>query len=257
MFKLIKAASKKYPHVRNWTPATPHADQPQPLQEDLALLEPEEMMEPELSAAVAQMQAAPPEEVAGHVILEAQAKAYEKMVEAESEAKLIRKRAYDEAFLAGKEAAQQELEAKRTELATLLEEVEAERVSFFDRMEPEVARLSITIAEKVIARQLEVHPETVVDLVKNAMRRMQERETLRVRLNPDDVPIVRAAREDLLSEINGVQKLELIDDRRVGRGGCVVESNNGVLDARIKTQLEEMERVIEEAATRGKAPSAE
>jgi hypothetical protein len=49
--------------------------------------------------------------------------------------------------------------------------------------------------------------------------------------------------------VDGVRKLELVDDRRVGRGARIVESENGVMDARIKTQLDEVTRVVGEATT--------
>ncbi|NIM06545.1 MAG: hypothetical protein GTO55_08960 [Armatimonadetes bacterium] len=186
-----------------------------------------------------------------------QAEAAAQISVVESEAKRIREAAHEQGLAEGREQAQKELEAKQAELAKLEEEIEAERTNFFDRMEPEVTRLAVTVAEKVLARELESRPETVVDLVKNAMKRMRERESLRVKVNPEDLPLVRAARDDLMSEVNGVKKLDLADDRRVGRGGCVIESSNGILDARVKTQLDEIERVISEATTHGKAGGTE
>jgi flagellar assembly protein FliH len=171
---------------------------------------------------------------------------------AELEAARIREQALQEA----RAQAQQELQEQVAQLQRRAQELEVERQDFFDKVEPEVARLAVTIAEKILAKELETHPETVVDLVRAAMKRMREREALRVKLNPEDIPLVKAQREDLMMEVNGVKKLELIDDRRVARGGCVIESSNGILDARIKTQLDKIEQVLSEATDAESSPQA-
>jgi len=232
--RIIRAQQVDRSRLRPWKPAAPA-----PLKDPPS---------PAAGATFGEMAAA-----AGD-LAESQAKAVQQIAAAQSEAGQIKVTAREEGLVEGRSLAQQELEAKRTEVARLVEEIETERANFFDRMEPEVARLSVTIAEKVIARELETRPETVIDLVRTAMKRMRERESLRVRVNPEDISLVRAARDELMAEVDGVKKLDLIDDRRVGQGGCVIESSNGILDSRIKTQLEEIERVISEAATHG-APS--
>jgi flagellar assembly protein FliH len=169
----------------------------------------------------------------------------------EGEEEKLKSQARQQGLEEARALAQQELQKKLKELEQQGEEMEAERRLFFDKVEPELARLAVGIAEKVIAKELETSPEIVIGLVRNAMKRMRERETLRVRLNPEDLPLVKAAREDLMAEVNGVNKLDLQEDRRVGPGGCMVESSNGVLDATIKTQLEKLEQVIIEASDAG------
>jgi flagellar assembly protein FliH len=124
-------------------------------------------------------------------------------------------------------------------------------------VEPELVRLAVTIGEKIIAQELELRPEMVVNLVRNAMRRVRDREALRVSVNPHDLEQVRAAREDLISAVDGIKKLEVIEDRRVDRGGCIIESQNGTLDARISTQMEEINRALEGVMPNGESNDAE
>jgi flagellar biosynthesis/type III secretory pathway protein FliH len=142
--------------------------------------------------------------------------------------------------------AEESYRAKSARVESLSSALQRERQEFFARIEPELVRLAVTIAEKVIGRELELRPETVVDLVQAATKRLRERELLRVSVNPRDLERVREARDDLLSAVEGIQRLEIIEDRRVDPGGCVIESPNGTLDARIRTQLEEISRVLSE-----------
>jgi flagellar assembly protein FliH len=144
----------------------------------------------------------------------------------------------------GMGAAEEVYRAKLAKLEALAASLKAERQQFFERIEPELVRLSVTIAEKIIGSELELRPDTVVGLVRGAMLRLRDREMLRVSVNPRDADRVKEARDDLIAAVDGVRKLEVIEDRRVDVGGCVIESGNGTLDARIKTQMDEIARVL-------------
>ncbi len=157
----------------------------------------------------------------------------------------------------GMRAAEEAYQTKLARVETLAASLQEERATFFDRVEPELVRLAVTIAEKIIGRELELRPEIVVDMVREAMKRVRERESLRVSVNPRDLEQIRAAREDLLRAVDGVRKLDLIEDRRVDSGGCSIESENGTLDARISTQLEEIGRALEGVMPEGESDGAD
>lgn len=152
-----------------------------------------------------------------------------------------------EGLAKGMQAAEEAYRAKLARLERAAERLQAERTQFFDRLEPELVRLSVAIAEKIIQRELELRPETVVDIVRCAVKRLREREALRVSVNPADFERVREARDDLLATIDGIRKLDVLEDRRVDRGGCVIESPTGTLDARIRTQLDQVARGLGDA----------
>ena len=67
---------------------------------------------------------------------------------------------------------------------------------------------------------------------------------MRLRVSLGDAGRVRAMREDLLTMLDGLRHLEIVDDRRVGDGGCVIETNAGTIDAKIETQLAEVARAL-------------
>ena len=62
---------------------------------------------------------------------------------------------------------------------------------------------------------------------------------------------LRAAKAAILAHYDGVQRMDIMDDYRVGRGGCVVESPVGILDARLDRQVAEIERTLTEAVKGG------
>ena len=77
-----------------------------------------------------------------------------------------------------------------------------------------------------------------IEIICNALRRVADNGALRVRVNPDDLEMVRSNRADLLHIVEGVSRTsKFVEDRRVGAGGCIVETESGSIDARIETQL--------------------
>ncbi len=190
------------------------------------------------------------EDPAAYVLAQARSQADGLLDAARAEIQLVR----DEAHRQGMAAAQQALAAEReraaAQLTTSLEELRAERETFLRQAQPEILKLSLAVAEKVIGREVSESPDIVLDLIRKSMKRLKDKAQLHIRVNPEDLELVREARADLLASVDGVEKIEVSDDRRVGRGGCVIESPNGTLDARIATQLRELERSITKAASR-------
>jgi flagellar assembly protein FliH len=166
---------------------------------------------------------------------------------AQAEADVIRRQAHELGMEEGQEEGRRAWDRRVTEMEALVAEINAEREDFYNRAEPELVKLSVAIAEKVVAQHLAVKPDAVVELVRTHVKRLRDREALSVRVNPDDLAAMTDARPTLMAEIDGVREIHLFDDRRVGQGGAVLESANGSLDARIPSQFDIINRAITDA----------
>jgi flagellar assembly protein FliH len=112
-------------------------------------------------------------------------------------------------------------------------------------VEARAVELSLRIAEKVLSATLDVQPERVVDVVRGALRCLVDRERVVVQVNTLDLDLVRDAVEPLAATLGGIDTLEVQEDRRVGRGGALVRSLAGEVDATIETKLERAREVLE------------
>src|SRR5262249_34826206 len=97
---------------------------------------------------------------------------------------------------------------------------------------------------------LAVEPERVVDVVRGALRALVERERITVLVNPDDLELVRGAMDALRATLGGIEHCEVQAERRVSRGGCVVRTQDGDVDAGLDTKLARAREVIEQALGR-------
>ncbi|HYM09665.1 MAG TPA: FliH/SctL family protein [Bryobacterales bacterium] len=103
--------------------------------------------------------------------------------------------------------------------------------------EREAVMLSLAVAQRIVRRELAMDPTIVLAVVKACFEELGNAEIYRLRLHPQDVQPVAA----YLHEQRGA-RIELIADAAIGRGGAVFETSQGRLDARVDTQLAEIER---------------
>jgi flagellar assembly protein FliH len=161
---------------------------------------------------------------------------------AEHEAERIRASARDQGFregyAAGQQAAAEELEPAARSLLEATERVRAAADGIAEHVEAQAARLALAIAEKVVAASIELEPERVVDVIRGALRAVVERERIVIGVNPADLDLVRSATDDLCASLGGIEYIEVQEERRVDRGGVVVRTQVGEIDARIRTKLD-------------------
>lgn len=131
------------------------------------------------------------------------------------------------------------VEPVRSKLTQTLHELSELRPALAARAERELVRLALEIAKKVVQREVTTDPEIVLALSRVALGRLHSRAVATVRLNPEDYEYVNARLEQL--EARGAS-IEVVADRSVGRGGCIVESEMGDVDVRVEQQFREIER---------------
>lgn len=157
-----------------------------------------------------------------------------------------RVRGHDEGVAAGRVAAQAEMGESVAAMHDLVESAREERRTIVESAEPELVRLAMAIAERIVHEQIAMDPNVVVEGVRHALMRLIGREVVTLRVNPADLDVIRQHRESLSSG-GDVEHLRVVEDQRVDRGGVVVETEAGTIDAKISTQLREARRAIASA----------
>jgi len=143
----------------------------------------------------------------------------------------------------GLAAADREMSEMMATMRNLVDMARIERHKLMESAEPELVRLAVGIAERVLHQQIALDRGVVVEMAKVAIGRLVEKESVTVRVNPADLERMREHRDELLS--NGeIKNFRVVEDQRVDRGGVVVETDGGTIDARISTQVNEAKRVL-------------
>ena len=154
----------------------------------------------------------------------------------------LKERAYKEGFelglKEGREKAQKEVEEILARLEGLIRSLEKIREEIYKKAEEEILQLSIAIAKKILRRELELNHSSVLQLVREAIRRLTEEDTIKVYLSFEDFELVKRHREDLIRELGESKNLIISPSQEVSPGGCFVETDFAQVDARLETQLE-------------------
>ncbi len=147
----------------------------------------------------------------------------------------IRKQAFQEGMLAGKISAEkrasEELAKKAEELSKLFAEIAGYKSALRSEAEAELVELAFAVAKRIVRRELSVDAAAVTALVRSCIQEFPAVGVKRVLVHPDDLRVVRDAVGP---------DIEVAADAHISRGGAVLESEHGRLDARIETQLDEI-----------------
>lgn len=117
------------------------------------------------------------------------------------------------------------------------------RRQLLERWESNVLQIAAAIAHQAIGRELSRVPELPLQLLREALELAVGSTAVKIRMNADDLKLLRPRVESLLSEFSAMTHVDIQPDERVNRGGCVVETPQGIIDERIESRLE---RIITE-----------
>ena len=167
---------------------------------------------------------------------------------ADSDGVEIRERARKDGYETGIKQAEDEYRDIVRNIENLVVEVNNDRDAFYESSEQELLNLAIAISEKILTQQLKMNPEMLLDLTRNCLKRLRERDQVTVVVNPHDMHIFLNKKNDLILEVDGVKDLQIHDDRRIERGGVQIETVSSTLDARPSSQLNVVKKALLDAA---------
>ena len=160
-------------------------------------------------------------------------------VEAKAEARVreAREAGRREGEAAGRQAAQAELREVTNRMAASIQQLAELRPRLRLQAESDLVKLAVSIARRIVFRELSIDPETVTALARVALDKLRMQEVTKVRVNPEHKPVI----QEFLNK-NGAGHIEVAGDQTQPRGGVIFETARGNLDVSAETQLREIER---------------
>jgi flagellar assembly protein FliH len=172
------------------------------------------------------------------------------LAEARAEAEQIRIAARNEGYASGRADAVASLEPALAALTQAIGDVRSRQAELATELERRAVELGLALSKKIVGVTLGLDPSKGVGAVEMALRGIVERDRITVLVNPDDLEIVREAMDGLRSSLGGIDHCDVQAERRVGRGGAIVRTPVGDIDARVETKLERAGEVIASALGR-------
>ena len=168
---------------------------------------------------------------------------------AEQEAEEIKKEAaeegrsqgYEDGLRDGRKTAEEEFRQKEAELDARKEELEKEYLKKAEELEPALVDKLAEIFERVCGAKLENDKETVMFLLNRALTGSESGRDYIIHVTADDYPQVKAAKEELCRGTGILpENIEIVEDATLSAGGCMIESDAGIWDCSLGTQLKQL-----------------
>lgn len=116
-------------------------------------------------------------------------------------------------------------------------------VDYFAQVEADMVALVMGAVRKIIEDYDDA--ERVLIVVRNALSVVRNQKQMTLRLHPQQVEVVRARINDLLSAYPGVGYLDIVADGRLGPHACILESEIGLVEASIDGQIQALEKAFQ------------
>lgn len=152
----------------------------------------------------------------------------------------IRKQAFQEGFAEGETAGREQAAAEFREaiesFGQAVQSLAEYKPTLRHATQREVVSLALAVAQRVLRREVTLDPATVLGIVRTCLEELNAAEVSRLQVSPRDYDVVTD-----YFQSHPVQNLEIVSDPAVTSGGVMFETSQGTVDARIETQLEEIE----------------
>lgn len=146
---------------------------------------------------------------------------------------------YAQGERAGIEAGGKRAEAMLRRVAQTLTDLSSLRETLIQQTERQMVQLALTIARRIVYREVSLDPELIAAMAHVALKKLGTSSPATIRLNPEDYTVVTHEGERW-----GGAQVTVVPDPAIARGGCLVESEFGRIDASIDRQFEEMTRAL-------------
>ena len=185
---------------------------------------------------------------AARIIQEAKDEADRIRAEAEAARADLKKDAWDEGYKDGQEngykTGTDEVNRLVDRTHRILEGVMSRREEILSETEQQIVDLVILMTRKVVKIISENQKSVVMANVLQALKKVKGRGDVTIRVNLADVKLTTEHIQDFIKQVENVKGITVVEDSSVDKGGCVVETDFGAIDARIQSQLAELEQKI-------------
>ena len=166
---------------------------------------------------------------------------------AEKEKKIIseaREIGYKDGWDEGINKANGEVERLTERMHDMINGIINKRTSIFIEAEQQIISLVLSIARKVIKVLSENQKNVVINNVIHSLKKLSTRKNIAIRVNLADLELTTQYKDKFI-KIAETENIKILEDTTVDKGGCIIETDFGTLDARISSQLHEIEDKIQ------------
>lgn len=186
---------------------------------------------------------------AERIVAEARAQALEIETQARHDAEVQKagaveegmRQGYDEGYARG----MAEADSLKQELAEKKRQLEAEYDALLEDLEPRFIETITDVYSHIFGVDLSDNRDILVHLIDATLRKVESSKTFIVHVSAEDYPYVNMQKQTLMEgAAAGRGLIEIIEDIALAKGDCLIETDGGIFDCGLGTQLEELTKKL-------------
>jgi flagellar assembly protein FliH len=170
----------------------------------------------------------------------------------EDESERLRRSEYERGFRDGKRQTEEELRrefdkrcsADEQRVNRIITQAAGQIATLYRQSEEAVIKFAFGVARRVIGHEARLDGEIVMARIREGVTRILGVEKIKIRVHPDDMATVRGQRDGIQSHSDALREIVVEADDHLERGDCIIESDLGTIDARLSTQLRQIESAL-------------
>lgn len=122
--------------------------------------------------------------------------------------------------------------------------LEEEIINVRQELEKLLISVALKAAKKIVGREIELSDDTIVDIVSNTLKSVAQHKKITIYVNKKDLDPLEKSRSRLKEIFESLEVLSLRERSDIARGGCVIETEGGIINAQLDNQWSALERAF-------------
>ncbi|MGD2169656.1 MAG: HrpE/YscL family type III secretion apparatus protein [Chlamydiota bacterium] len=150
------------------------------------------------------------------------------------ECEKLKEQAYEDGFQKGLEELNEKILLMDREIKKIHEEVQKK-----------IIPLSLQAARKILGEELQLNPERIVEIVSQALKPVTQHRHIKIYVNKGDLEILDEKKSKLKKNLEQVETFSIQERSDIEPGGCVIETEGGIINAQLENQWRALEAAFE------------
>ena len=169
----------------------------------------------------------------------------EARIQAENEKQKVLEQARQHGYEAGQAKAQAEADELRREYEDKVNQMEAAYQQQIDELEPKFIDAITAVYEHIFQVELGSQRGILEHLISNTMHRLEGSHNFLIHVSKDDYSYVNTQKKEILGgTVSGFDTVDVVEDITLGKNQCLIETDGGIFDCGLDTQLSELRRKL-------------
>jgi flagellar assembly protein FliH len=157
---------------------------------------------------------------------------------------------FEDGKIEGMRVERQKIFPKLNFINQAVSEIEKYKTIIYKNAEKKILDLSLAISRKIILNEVLINKDIVLAVLRESLKKIMNDEKVTVKLNHDDLQFINENKDVLKDIYFKNNTVKFVEDNDVEIGGCLIETDSGVIDGRIESQLNVIEESVAEAIKR-------